>query len=127
MEAHTQKVLNLLKAVPAGEAEWEASCPAHQDRKASLSIGVGGDGRTLLHCHAGCDVLDVLKAIKLEPRDLFPPANGHSGNGHATKARKSLGTIIATYPYRDEKNELLYEVLRYSPKDFRQRRPVNRQ
>lgn len=31
--------------------------------------------------------------------------------------------IIATYEYRDEKSELLFQVVRYQPKDFRQRRP----
>ena len=31
--------------------------------------------------------------------------------------------IVATYPYTDEHGELLYEVLRYEPKGFRQRRP----
>ncbi len=31
--------------------------------------------------------------------------------------------IIATYPYQDESGKLLYEVVRYRPKDFRQRRP----
>jgi len=31
--------------------------------------------------------------------------------------------IIATYDYRDETGKLLYQVVRYAPKDFRQRRP----
>lgn len=30
--------------------------------------------------------------------------------------------IVATYDYRDELGELLYQVVRYAPKDFRQRR-----
>src|SRR5262249_30103241 len=31
--------------------------------------------------------------------------------------------ILATYPYVDEKSNLLFEVVRFHPKDFRQRRP----
>jgi hypothetical protein len=31
--------------------------------------------------------------------------------------------IVATYPYTDEAGELLYEVVRYEPKSFAQRRP----
>ncbi len=31
--------------------------------------------------------------------------------------------IVATYDYRDERGELLFQVVRYDPKDFRQRRP----
>ena len=31
--------------------------------------------------------------------------------------------IVATYDYRDERGELLFQVVRFDPKDFRQRRP----
>jgi DNA primase len=31
--------------------------------------------------------------------------------------------IVATYDYKDESGQLLYQALRYTPKDFRQRRP----
>src|SRR5262249_48743312 len=34
--------------------------------------------------------------------------------------------IVKCYPYRDEKGELLFEVVRFEPKDFRQRRPDGR-
>ena len=34
--------------------------------------------------------------------------------------------IVATYPYQDEAGALLFEVLRFEPKDFRQRRPDGR-
>ena len=30
-------------------------CPAHDDRNPSLSV-TNGDGKVLLHCHAGCSV-----------------------------------------------------------------------
>ncbi|SDD32622.1 hypothetical protein [Aquimonas voraii] len=48
-------------------------CPAHEDRAASLSIAAGDDGRVLLHCFAGCSVDDVVAALGLQRRDLFPP------------------------------------------------------
>lgn len=51
---------------------WSACCPAHKDRSASLSIGIGADGRVLLHCFAGCHALDVVQAIGLTIADLFP-------------------------------------------------------
>jgi putative DNA primase/helicase len=42
-----------------------ACCPAHDDRKPSLSISAGR--RTiLLHCFAGCDFTDIVQAIRLE-------------------------------------------------------------
>ena len=48
--------------------------------------------------------------------DLFPQATGDS--------RK--GSIVAAYPYVDETGALLFEVVRFDPKDFRQRRPDGR-
>jgi putative DNA primase/helicase len=89
---------------------WIAKCPSHDDRKASLSIGLGDAGKILLKCHAGCDLDAILAAAHLEHADLFPEKP-------ATKA-----SIVATYPYRDEKGFDLFDVVRFEPKDFRQRR-----
>jgi hypothetical protein len=45
-------------------------CPAHDDRTPSLSVRPGR-ARLLLHCFAGCDASDVLRA--LETRHLLEP------------------------------------------------------
>jgi hypothetical protein len=90
---------------------WLATCPAHDDQRASLSIGAGEGGRVLLHCHAGCALDDILAAAHLEHTDLFPETTT------TTKA-----TIVATYPYYDEGGLHLFDVVRFAPKDFRQRR-----
>jgi AAA domain len=42
-------------------------------------------------------------------------------NGHATAG--GFGRIVATYDYVDEAGKLLFQVVRLTPKDFRQRRP----
>jgi len=38
-------------------------------------------------------------------------------------SKKGKGQIVETYDYTDEKGVLLFQVVRYDPKDFRQRRP----
>lgn len=40
--------------------------------------------------------------------------------------KTKLGKVAATYAYCDEAGQLLFEVCRYEPKDFRQRRPDGR-
>ena len=45
-------------------------------------------------------------------------ADGFSGNGQGHKPE-----IVATYDYTDESGNLLFQVCRMMPKDFRQRRP----
>ena len=55
-----------------GAGRWIARCPAHDDRRASLSIREIEDGRILLHDFAGCPVEDVLSAVGLDMAALFP-------------------------------------------------------
>ncbi len=43
---------------------WTARCPAHEDRKPSLSISSGRDGKVLVRCHAGCDQRDVIAILR---------------------------------------------------------------
>jgi len=93
---------------------WEARCAAHNDRKASLSITEGKEGRILLKCFAGCPVESIVVALGLKMADLFPPP---AKQRHDHKPR-----IVATYDYTDESGNLLFQCVRFAPKDFRQRR-----
>jgi putative DNA primase/helicase len=67
----TDRILRRLCDVRASGTGWMASCPAHEDQTPSLSICVGNDGRTLLKCHAGCSVEEIVRAMGLSIRDLF--------------------------------------------------------
>ena len=113
------KVLGKLNDARETGSGWQALCPAHEDRTPSLSITEGDDGRVLLHCHAGCATDAILAALRLRPRDLFPKRARERVIFRARGRRE----IADTYQYRDEKGELRFEVVRYLPKDFRQRRP----
>lgn len=56
-----------------GPDKWMARCPAHDDKGPSLAVRELDDGRTLVHCFAGCSVHEVVAAVGLELSDLFPP------------------------------------------------------
>lgn len=106
------------KAVrPSGEG-WTARCPAHKDSNPSLSISQGDDGRTLLNCHKGCQLKDIVDALDLDIADLFP-----SKDPEEVPQKK----LEAKYDYVDENGKLIFQVLRFRlpdrRKDFRQRRP----
>jgi hypothetical protein len=92
----------------------DTRCPAHDDHRASLSVGLGDDGRILLHCHAGCAFDAIMAAAGLRHADIFPESK-HSDTGPRR--------IVGTYDYRDERGELLSQAVRFDPKGFRQRRP----
>ena len=67
---NAQEIACRLDARPS-RAGFIARCPAHEDRSPSLSIREGQDGRTLLHCFAGCSVESVCHALKIKVSDLF--------------------------------------------------------
>lgn len=87
-----------------------ATCPCHHDQHQSLSLTEGNDGKALLYCHAGCEYGDIIKALNLE---LIPKI------GISDQSPQ----IVAIYDYTDMDGELLYQVVRYQPKNFKQRKP----
>ncbi len=90
---------------------WEFRCPGHGDRKASGSLAEGEGGRALIQCFAGCATETVLNALGLDFSDLFE------------EAKPQQRREVCAYDYQDEHGRLLYQVLRYEPKAFVQRRP----
>lgn len=72
--APVHQLLDRLDAVrETGAGRWIARCPAHDDRHPSLSVRETADGTVLLKCWTGCGAADVVAAVGLELRDLFPP------------------------------------------------------
>lgn len=57
-----------------GPDRWVALCPSHADKSPSLSIREADDGRLLVRCWAGCASAEIVAAIGLALRDLFPRA-----------------------------------------------------
>lgn len=98
--------------------QYAARCPAHDDRKPSLSVTHDGE-KVLLKCHTGCDVEDILEALGLTSRDLFD-------NDLEPEKQDTTPQITAIYDYKDLNGKLLYQKIRFHPKDFRIRRPDGR-
>lgn len=67
------KLIDRLDGVRAtGPGRWIAKCPAHEDRSPSLSVRELEDGTVLVKDFGGCGAADVVAAVGLELRDLFP-------------------------------------------------------
>ena len=107
-----QAILDRLQNVKQTSEGYSGRCPAHDDQNNSLSVTVGEDGRVLVYCHAGCTNGAVCEAIGLRLKDLFPP-----------KAESPHRRTVAEYDYTDEDGNLLFQKVRYEPKDFRCRVP----
>ena len=88
---------------------YNVLCPAHNDRNPSLSVSKNTN-KILLHCKAGCLTPQILAKLNISERDLF-------------LTDPQTPTIEAIYQYHDANRQLLFEVVRYTPKAFKQRRP----
>ena len=78
------RILPLLQGARKTHSGWNARCPAHDDRQASLSISEGGEGRVLLKCFAGCKAEEIMSALGLGMRDLFS-SKGEGGPSSSLK------------------------------------------
>ncbi len=90
------------------------TCPAHEDKIASLSVNPAAQfAGVVLHCHGGtgCEKDAILDSLGLTERDLFDEP-----------LQRKTGPEIR-YDYLDEDGVLLYQKERYQPKSFQQRRP----
>jgi hypothetical protein len=106
-----QRVLDKIEASGrvvkrTGRQQYIAQCVSHDDDNPSLSIGWGAKNAVVFHCQSGCERNEVLAALGMKWSDL-----------------QMSTEVDAVYPYNDEDGELVYEVVRYRPKSFRQRRP----
>ena len=111
--------------IPARDAV-AVRCPLHADRTASLSLNLK-DG--VWKCHAGCGQGGILDF----ERQMFPGGDLDSWWATITKicglepnkkGERNLGKLVATYDYVDPAGKLIFQKLRYEPKNFVQRAPV---
>jgi putative DNA primase/helicase len=99
---------------PDARGECRVRCPFHDDRNPSLSIKAATG---LWCCHAGCGGGSVFDFVMGKENCDFNAAKAIVSPGG------SLGFEVARYDYRDESGLLLYQCVRYQPKNFRVRRP----
>ncbi len=91
---HITELLPRLDGVRKNVSGYTARCPAHDDQQNSLSVSEK-DGRILLYCHTGCQFADILKALDLEPKDLFSNGNGSKPHKRpAVKSPKLKGELV---------------------------------
>lgn len=136
-DALRQLVLPLLTNVRPGGGGYTASCPAHSDRHASLSVGAGKTHPVVFKCHAGCNPDSIIAALGIDWSALTAPRStaserpaiddfivcGWNGRTHDYRHRK-----VAEYRYHDADDRFVFAVARCALKGngcqgFRQWRP----
>jgi primase 1 len=109
-----EEILPRLEGVKGGNGQYSARCPAHDDKRASLSVSTGEDGRILLHCHAGCTVPEILDAVGLKESDLFQK----EARGTPCRPQQARPKVVARYNYTDAQGRFLFQKTRDENKGF---------
>ncbi|MCS7009675.1 MAG: hypothetical protein NZL93_07030, partial [Chthoniobacterales bacterium] len=90
MEKRFEELLEKLSNVKQGSSssQFQASCPAHDDKNPSLSLKLDESGKILLHCFSGCEPEAVCKALDVELSYLCPPSEPAEGPGNKNHSKK---------------------------------------
>ena len=88
-------------------------CPFHEDARPSFSVNL----ETGLWQCFGCGEKGNADSFRVRVGETSAEVTRPSSSGASQH-------ILATYDYRDEAGKLLYQVVRFFPKGFRQRRPT---
>ena len=98
---------------------WIAPCPlpGHKTPAKHLTLKDGGN-KTLVTCQGGRHDFRDKRDYKALCQWLGFDSLSHLPNGIGNEAK-----IAAIYDYTDTNDKLLYQVVRFDPKNFRQRQP----
>jgi hypothetical protein len=84
-----KRLVKRLQATPDGDGStFKALCPAHNDKKPSLSLSEGTAGNALVFCHADCSTQAVLDVLGLSLRDLYPKRGDYNFRENSNKRTK---------------------------------------
>jgi DNA primase len=115
------KVLHGLGGVKrTGPGKWIARCPAHDDRRPSLSIREAEDHKVLLKCWSGCGAAEIVNALGLSLSDLFP-------QDRRNLSEHSTGPTRRPWEFKDALQGIAHEatVARLILEDARNGRPLD--
>lgn len=94
-------------------------CPAHDDKKASLTITIGNKC-TLFKCHAGCDLDNILGIVGLEKKDTFYDIEPQKEKWITYIESREKKKLEAYYNYYSPFNgNYLYTKIRLQGKDIK--------
>jgi len=106
--------IRLLQKIKGSGGQYTALCPAHEDRKNSLSVKIAGD-RVLLHCFAGCSPETIMGALGLPMSALFLEDKPLPLKKTPKQKPKQVNSV--TYEYLNPDGSIAYRKTRYEYSD----------
>ena len=142
MTSPTERIVSALetagcKPQKSTRSGWASRCPAHDDQSPSLSVREGDDGKTLVHCHAGCTPEDVCQQLGLGLSDLMTSPASRRNTPSPTSQKwataeeaisyleTSRGSSSNRWSYQDKAGNTVGRVVRWDTADGKEIRPVS--
>lgn len=104
---------------PNGNGQAMALCPFHDDHRRSFSVNLNTG---LYYCHGCGERGDIFTFYQKRHGCSFKDALAELARQAGIEQKR----IVAVYDYTDAEGNLLFQTVRYEPKDFKQRRPDGR-
>ena len=102
-----------------GSAMAQAICPFHNDTKPSLTLNLSTGQFKCFGCDSKGSIFDFyMKRHSVDYKTAFNTLAKEAGL--TTEAPRKM---VNAYDYVDEAGKLIFQTVRYEPKDFKQRRP----
>ncbi|GAI69950.1 unnamed protein product, partial [marine sediment metagenome] len=118
---------HLEKVHKAGQDEFKALCPFHEDTNPSFSFNKNTGLYNCFGCESKGDHLTFYSKINnLDIIKDFPNITKGICNDYGISLVYKTPEIVKTYDYTDPGGKLLYQVCRMEPKSFRQRKPKSK-
>lgn len=133
-EGHWNDFYSHFMEIKSTAGKWnKCLCPLHSDSDPSFSFNSETGAFKCFGCKVSGDTFKFygrMKSISSFPEILQGIGSDFGINGSrysdgksSVSTKKAKSQIVATYAYTDKKGNLLFQVVRFDPKDFRQRRP----
>jgi len=109
-----------VKGLHAVGGKWRAPCPLHHGQRDSFAVDPDTGA---WFCHSQCNTGGGIYDFEIALTGASLPA---AREAVLRAVGRATPEIVATYDYTDEAGKLLYQTVRYRPKDFKQRQPDGR-
>jgi AAA domain len=123
-----EDVVPVLLGEPNGKPEYRKRSDLRFGKQGSMSVNLDKGTWFSHEDNEGGGVIDLIMREEglSEPRDAYEWAEkqGFWTNGKLNGGSPAKAKIVATYDYTDENGVLLFQVVRFDPKNFSQRRPA---
>lgn len=93
----------------------QCTCPAHNDKQASLTVSMGKKC-TLFYCHAGCTLDAILSAVGLEKKDTYYEQSIQTVDWRKYVEKREQRKIEAVYNYVSFNGQYAFTKLRLAGK-----------